>query len=134
MWFNFEGTIAKFDIRKFEAITGLNCDSLPIVDISKVKEIFLSKYFKNEDLIPRSRVSFLFNDSKKLKDEDKVKMAKIYFLENFLLGKQFTTGIDSEHIKLVDDEKYFDAYPWDRIRYNALIDPIKNSIKKTFLS
>ncbi|KAA0040611.1 uncharacterized protein E5676_scaffold98G001180 [Cucumis melo var. makuwa] len=42
-------------------------------------------------------------------------MAKIYFLENFLLGKQFTTNIDLEHIKLVDDEKEFDAYPWERI-------------------
>ena len=86
MWFNFEGTIAKFGIRKFEAITGLNCVPLPIVDNSKVKGKFLSKYFKNEDPISRSRVSFLFNESKKL-EEDKIKMAKIYFLENFLLGK-----------------------------------------------
>ena len=53
---------------------------------SKVKRKFLSKYFKNEDHIPKSRVSFLFNDSKKLKEEDKIKMTKIYFLENFLLG------------------------------------------------
>ena len=64
LWFNFEGTIAKFDIREFEAITGLNCSLLTPVDISKVKGNFLAKYFKNEDPIPRSRVSFLFNESK----------------------------------------------------------------------
>ena len=87
LWFNFEGTIAKFGIREFEAITDLNCGPLPTVDISKVKNKFLSKYFKNEDPISRSRVSFLFNESKKLKEEDRIKMTKIYFLENFLLGK-----------------------------------------------
>ena len=87
LWFNFKGTIAKFDIKEFEAIVGLNCGPLPTVDTFKVKERFLSKYFKNEDPIPRSRVSFLFNDSKNMKEEDKIKMTKIYFLENFLLGK-----------------------------------------------
>ena len=87
MWFNFEETIAKFGIRKFETITGLNYGPLPIVDNSKVKGKFLSKYFKNEDPILRSMVSFVFNESKKLKEEDKIKMVKIYFLENFLIGK-----------------------------------------------
>lgn len=105
LWFNFEGTIAKFDIRKFKAITSLNYGPLPIVDISKINNFFLPKYFKNKDPIPRSRVSFFFNNSKKLKEEDKVKMTKIYFLENFLLDKQFTMGIDLEHNKFLDDEK-----------------------------
>ncbi|TYK22552.1 uncharacterized protein E5676_scaffold584G00070 [Cucumis melo var. makuwa] len=101
--------------RKFEATTGLNCGPLPTIDILKVKDKFLSKYFKNEDPISRFRVSFLFNELKILKKEDKIKITKIYFLENFLLGKQFTTGYDLEHIKLIDDEKQFDAFPWGRI-------------------
>ncbi|KAA0058534.1 uncharacterized protein E5676_scaffold606G00970 [Cucumis melo var. makuwa] len=53
-------------------------------------------------------------------EEDKIKMAKIYFLENFLLGKQFTIGIDLEYIKLLDDEKQFDEYPWGRIVYECI--------------
>ena len=96
MWFNFEETIAKFGIREFEAITGLNCGPLPTIDTYKLKEKFLFDYFKNEEPIPKSKVLFLFNDFKKLKEEDKIKMAKIYFLENFLHGKQFTTSIDLE--------------------------------------
>ena len=60
-------------------------------------------------------------------------MTKIYFLENFLLGKQFTTGCDLEHIKLLDDEKQFDVYPWRRIGYNVLIEFEKSIKKKTLL-
>ena len=58
LWFNFEGTIAKFGIKEFEAITGLNCDPLSTIDISKVKEKFMSKYFKNED-VPYTKVKGL---------------------------------------------------------------------------
>ena len=89
---------------EYEAITGLNCGPLPQVNMEKLKGRFLGRYFKNEDIISRSRLTYIFNDSKKVKDEDRVKLAKIYFLENFLLGKQLTTGVDIEHIKLVDDE------------------------------
>ena len=78
------------------------------------------------------KVSFLFNESKKLKDEDEIKMAKIYFLENFLIGKQFTTRCDLEYIKLLDDEKQFDVFPWEMIGYNDLIDSIKKIYKKPF--
>ena len=111
----------------------MNCGPLLTVDFLMVKDKFLSKYFKNEDLIPRFRVSFLFNESKKLKEEDRIKMTKIYFLENFLLGKQFTTGCDLENIELTDDEEQFDVFPWGRLDNNLLIDSIKKSIKETLL-
>ena len=129
LWFNFESHIAKFGIREYEAITGLNCGPLLQVNMEKLKGRLLGKYFKNEDIISRSRLTYIFNDSKKVKDEDRVKLTKIYFLENFLLGKQLTTGVDVEHIKLVDDEIQFDSYPWGRIGYQVVIDSIKKSIK-----
>ena len=56
-------------------------------------------------------------------------MTKVYFLENFLLGKQLTTRVDIECIKLVDDETQFDAYPWDRIGHHVMIDSIKKKKK-----
>lgn len=55
-------------------------------------------------------------------------MAKLYFLSNFLQGKQITR-VDVEHIKLLDDEGQFDIYLWDRITYRIIIDSIKKSIK-----
>ena len=76
LWFNFEGTIAKFGIKEFEAITGMNCGPLPLVHLSMVKGKFLSKYFKNEDSISRSRVAFLFNESKKLKRKIELRWLK----------------------------------------------------------
>ena len=62
LWFNFEGHITKFGIGDFETITGLNCGPLAPVDMAKLKDRFLSKYIKNEYPIPRSWVSFIFND------------------------------------------------------------------------
>lgn len=32
-------------------------------------------------------MSYLFNESKKIKDEDRLKMAKLYFLSNFFVGE-----------------------------------------------
>lgn len=94
--FNFEGYIAKFGIREYETITKSNCGPLLPVNMKKLNDKFSSKYFEDEDS-PRSEVVYIFNDSRKLKDEDKVKMTKIYFLENFLIEKQLTTGRYGSH-------------------------------------
>ena len=40
LWFNFEGNIAKFRIREYEATTGLNCGPLPQLNMEKLKVDF----------------------------------------------------------------------------------------------
>ena len=91
--FNFEEKKnAKFGIKEFKTITTLKCGSLPIVDMEKLNCRFLEKYFNKKEHIPKSRVSFLFNYFKRSKDEDRVKITKLYFLSNFLLGKHRNKG------------------------------------------
>lgn len=45
LWFNFEGKIVHFGIRKYEKIINLNCRALPMLDMEKLKGRFLGKYF-----------------------------------------------------------------------------------------
>lgn len=40
-----------------------------------------------------------------VKKKDGAKLTKLYFLSNFLLGKQVTTSVDIDHIKMLDDEQ-----------------------------
>uniref|UniRef100_A0A9I9EGN8 DUF1985 domain-containing protein n=1 Tax=Cucumis melo TaxID=3656 RepID=A0A9I9EGN8_CUCME len=106
LWFNFKGTIAKFGIKEFEAITGLNCSSLPTLDNSKVRGKFLSKYFKNEDPISRRKIKYKGQN----------------ILRKFSLWKTIHHRCDLEHIKQLDDEIQLDAYPWGRISINSYLN------------
>ena len=66
LWFNFEGHIAKFGIREYEAITRLNCGPLPQVNMDKLKgKVFKNYIKKNEDSIPRSRLEYTMTKKKK---------------------------------------------------------------------
>lgn len=55
-----------------------------------------------------------------VKKKDRVRLAKLYVLSNFLMGKQVGTGVELEHIRLLDDEDQFDNYPWGRLAYNSV--------------
>lgn len=50
LWFNFEERIVQFRLRDFEKITGLNCGSLPTLDMDKLSSRFITKYFDLKNL------------------------------------------------------------------------------------
>ena len=50
-----------------------------------------------------------------------VKLALLYFLEHFLLGKEGKNLIDMQWVGLVDCLEVFNKYPWGRIFYERTI-------------
>ncbi|XP_031743217.1 uncharacterized protein LOC101221625 isoform X29 [Cucumis sativus] len=130
LWFNLEGRIHKFGMKDFALITGLNCGELPAIDMSKIqKGKFNKRYFGGEKTIRRAKLHKVFTEMDKGRNKDVVKMAKLYILEMFILGKQIRTGINHEYTLLIDDKKQFDSYPWGRISYEITVDFVKKSIK-----
>ncbi|XP_038883716.1 uncharacterized protein LOC120074618 isoform X2 [Benincasa hispida] len=130
LWFNLEGRIHKFGMKEFSLITGLNCGELPEIDMSKIqKGKFNKRYFGGEKTIKRTKLHEVFTEMDKGRNKDVVKMAKLYILEMFILGKQIRTGINHEYTLLVDDKEQFDRYPWGRISYEITIDFVKKAIK-----
>lgn len=55
-------------------------------------------------------------------DGDCLKIAKLYFLESFLIPKQENMNIDWDHILMVDDDDLFDSYPWGRVAFDLLVE------------
>lgn len=130
LWFNLEGKIHKFGIKDFALITGLNCGELPAIDMSKIQKAkFSRRYFGDEKTIRRTKLHEVFEEMDKGRNKDVVKMAKLYMLETFILGKQIRTGINHEYTLLIDDKKQFDQYPWGRVSYEITIDFMKKAIK-----
>lgn len=99
-----------------------------MLDMHKFSGRFLNKYFQ-EEKPNRKTLSEMFMSRGSVKKKDIMKLVNLYFLSNFLLGKQVTTGIDIGHIKMLDDEEQFDQYPWGSIAYMTTVESIKNSIK-----
>ncbi|TYK28604.1 hypothetical protein E5676_scaffold2030G00160 [Cucumis melo var. makuwa] len=70
----------------------------------------------------------MFNISTAGTDDDLIKMAKLYFLESFLIPKQECLSIDWDHIIMVDDDEVFDGYPWGRVSFELLVDFMNRTV------
>ena len=49
----------------------------------------------------------MFNVSTVGTGDDRLKMAKLYFLESFLMPKQDNLNIEWDHILMVNDDEFF---------------------------
>ncbi|KAK9191167.1 hypothetical protein WN943_019778 [Citrus x changshan-huyou] len=59
-----------------------------------------------------------------------VKFAMLYFLESVLLGKEPKNKIDDLHIRLLDNFKEFNNYPWGRLSFEATMLSLKNTVTR----
>lgn len=107
----------------------LNCGNLPTLDMEKLSGRFINKYFDPDKPIKQSFVTDMFNKIECVKNKDKVRLAKLYLLSNFLIGKQISTGVEVDQINLLDDEEQFDNCPWCKLAYTTTIDSIKRKKK-----
>ncbi|KAA0045552.1 protein Ycf2-like [Cucumis melo var. makuwa] len=55
-------------------------------------------------------------------------MAKLYFLESFLIPKQECLSVEWDHIIMVDDDEVFDGYPWGRVAFELLVDFMNRAV------
>ncbi|KAA0033298.1 protein Ycf2-like [Cucumis melo var. makuwa] len=114
----------RFGLREFALITGLRCHEIPDINHEDIKSGGRLKgvYFENLKTVTRQYLNVMFNISTAETDDDRIKMAKLYFLESFLIPKQECLSVDWDHIIMVEDNEVFDGYPWGRVAFELLVD------------
>ena len=53
---------------------------------------------------------------------DRIRIAKLYFLESFPLPQQESSSIEWDHVLMVGDDELFDSYHWGRIAFDLLLE------------
>ncbi|KAA0054156.1 protein Ycf2-like [Cucumis melo var. makuwa] len=109
-------------MREFLFITGLKCHEIHDINHEDIKGGGQLKgvYFENLKTATRQYLNVMFNISGT--DDDRIKMAKLYFLESLFILKQECLSIEWDHIIMVDDDEVFDGYPWGRVAFEFLVD------------
>ncbi|PON52879.1 hypothetical protein TorRG33x02_307240 [Trema orientale] len=64
-----------------------------------------------------------------INDEDTVKIAKVFIVENFLVGKRNVRLVDEFVMKLVDNEERFEKYPSGRHSYDEKVLYYRGALK-----
>uniref|UniRef100_A0A9I9E5G9 DUF1985 domain-containing protein n=1 Tax=Cucumis melo TaxID=3656 RepID=A0A9I9E5G9_CUCME len=122
--FLIEGRVMRFGLREFALITGLKCHEIPDINHEDMKGGGRLKwvYFENLKIVTRQYLNVMFNISTAGTDDDRIKMAKLYFLESFLIPNPKCLSVEWDHIIMVDDDEVFDGYPWGRVAFEILMD------------
>ncbi|KAA0040869.1 protein Ycf2-like [Cucumis melo var. makuwa] len=124
------GRVLRFGLREFALITGLRCHEISDINHEDIKGGGWLKgvYFENLKTVTRQYLNVMFNISTARTDDDRIKMAKLYFLESFLIPKQECLNVDWDHIIMVDDDEVFDGYPWGRVAFELLVDFMNRAV------
>ncbi|TYK26024.1 protein Ycf2-like [Cucumis melo var. makuwa] len=111
-------------------VKGLRCHEIPDINHEDIKGGGRLKrvYFENLKTVTRQYLNVMFNISTARTDDDRIKMAKLYFLESFLIPKQECLSVDWDHIIMVDDDEVFDEYPWGRVAFELLVDFMNKTV------
>lgn len=64
-------------------------------------------YFESFKIVTRQYLNVMFNISTAGTNDDHLNMAKLYFLESFLIPKQESLSIEWDYILMVDDDEFF---------------------------
>ncbi|TYK30414.1 protein Ycf2-like [Cucumis melo var. makuwa] len=105
------GRVLRFGLREFVLITGLKCHEIPDINHKDIKGGGRLKgvYFKNLKTMTRQYLNIMFNVSTAETDDDRIKMAKLYFLESFLIPKQECLSVEWDHITMQGKNWDFDG-------------------------
>ncbi|KAA0042311.1 hypothetical protein E6C27_scaffold824G001090 [Cucumis melo var. makuwa] len=114
------GRVQRFGLTESALITDLKCHEIPYINHEDIKGGGRLKgvYFENLKTV----LNVMFNISTVGTDDDRIKMAKLYFLESFLIPKQECLSVDWDHIIMGDDGEIFDGYSWGRVAFELLVD------------
>ena len=118
------GGVLTFGLREFTFITDLNCNEIPYISIEQIKggERLKRIYFETLESVTRHYLNTMFNISTTGTNDDIVRMAKLYFLESFLLPRQESLSIEWDHVLMVDDDELFHSYLWGMVAFNLLLE------------
>ena len=119
-----EGRVLKFGLRDITLITGLNCSKVPELNTKDINGGGRLKmiYFETLKSVTRHYLNTMFKISMAGTDKDRIQMAKLYFLESFLLPRQESLSIEWDYVLMVDDDELFGSYPWRRVAFDLLLE------------
>ena len=130
MWFRIGGKEYEFGLKEFALITGLRCGEFCSLEVEdKLSNRIRDRYFDGHDIVVGKVLDSSFKTFKGDMDKDVVKLAQLYLLERFLLGKDSRRLTEKFSIGLVANAKDFNKFPWGRYLYEVLIESIKSLLK-----
>lgn len=126
--FNFGGNLAKFELKEFALMSGLECGDIPIVMGNKKQIVgdaydnsLRGKFFKGLISIRNQDIAHKLLDTTTATDAEKVKLANLLLLEVALLPKQDTVKVNEDHVTTANDAEIFNKYPWGKKSFDLLL-------------
>ena len=90
---------------------------------------FKEKFFPNFENIDTGTIAYVYDTVKDVSNEDLMKLANLYFLEEVLLSKDSIRPIDKEHLDVVNHLDEFYLYPWGRVVFKETVKALRSVLK-----
>ncbi|XP_075076878.1 uncharacterized protein LOC107829403 [Nicotiana tabacum] len=116
----------RFGLGEFALVTGLKCKGDTSIE-SIAENRLISKYFGTASAT-FAQLADCFKKKKWETDDDALKIAVLYFVNNFLFSQLKTKAISRSYIDLVESGD-FNNYPWGIDVYKATIDSYSNKFQ-----
>ena len=130
MWFRIGGKEYEFGLKEFALITGLDCSEFGTIEVEdKLSNWIRNRYFDGKDNVIGKDLDSSFKTCKGDNDEDVIKLAQLYLLERFLIGKDSRRPTEKFSLELVDNAQDFNKFPWGRYLYECLRKSMKDFLK-----
>ena len=132
MYFKIGQKECRFSMLEFALITGLKCHKehdLLVHEKDNVDNI-CDVFMGGNHEFTQKQLQKAFSTAHSNDDTLMVKFAMLYFLESVLLGKEPKNKIDDLHIRLLDNFKEFNNYPWGRLSFEATMLSLKNIVTR----
>ncbi|KAI3894054.1 hypothetical protein MKW92_026072, partial [Papaver armeniacum] len=119
MHFKVGGKVLHFGKREFALITGLSFNKSEKDFISSLNpSSLMRKHFPNQDRVSASEVKDLLSkNNSACPSLDRVKLALLLVVHNFLMSRQYRQAINISYWHLVDDLEEFNKYPWGEVTF-----------------
>ncbi|RZC82216.1 hypothetical protein C5167_045006 [Papaver somniferum] len=119
MHFKVGGKVLHFGKREFSLITGLSFKKSGKDFISSLNpSALMKKHFPYQDRVSASEVKALLSkNNSACPSLDRVKLALLLVVHNFLMSRQYRQAINISYWHLVDDLEEFNKYPWGEVTF-----------------
>ncbi|XP_052291890.1 uncharacterized protein LOC127900725 [Citrus sinensis] len=132
MYFKIGQKECRFSMLEFALITGLKCHKEHdlLVHEKDNADNICDVFMEGNHEFTQKQLQKAFSTAQSNDDTLMVKFAMLYFLESVLLGKEPKNKIDDLHIRLLDNFKELNNYPWGRLSFEATMLSLKNTVTR----
>lgn len=120
-----------FGIKEFALFIGLrSVGSVDKTRYARTENRFMTRYFKDSGRVCRSSVKKVFDARGWETDEDAVKFAKLFFLQNILLSSTYDYHVPKGDLDMIDSGD-FDKFPWGKEVFTCTLESLKSAVRTT---